>query len=182
MHHAQCETVPERKRKRAGIAPRRLENNLQIGSIEFRPRAHKGIGFENVAGQWPAAKQRVFQECPQPARRSLERDAIRLAVAHLHENAGGQVIVIVGAHARQGVLDLDSEIAQRICVTDTGQHQDLWRLNGSGADDDFAPGVQPLGDAVALALDPGRAPVLDDDARHQRVGEHLEIAARTRRA
>ena len=33
--------------------------------------------------------------------------------------------MIVGAHARQGVLDLDSETAQLCFVTDTGQHQDL---------------------------------------------------------
>ena len=40
--------------------------------------------------------------------------------------------------------DLDAESAQRFAVTDAGQHQNLRRLNGSGANDDFAPGMQPL--------------------------------------
>src|SRR4030095_11222095 len=89
VHHAQREAVPEREWKRAGIAPRRLENDLQVGSIEIRLRAHEGVGLENIARQWPTAKQRVLNEVQNPAWRGLQRDSVRLAVAHLHENAGG---------------------------------------------------------------------------------------------
>ena len=169
--------MTERKGKRARVAPRRLEHDLQVRTVAVRRRAHEGVGLEHVARERAATKQRVLEQVPGAARRGTQRDAVRLGVAHLHEHAGGEVVVIVRADAGQVMPHLDAERAQRLAVADAGEHQDLRRLHRARADDDFAARVQPLQLPGALDLDARRAAVLDEDARHPRVGPHLEIAA-----
>ena len=117
--------MPERKRKCARVAPRRLEDDLQVRTIAVRCRAHERVGFEHVARERSATKERVLEQVPGAARCGAKRDAVRLAVAHLHENARSQMVMVVLANPGQVVPGLDAERAQRFPVADAREHQDL---------------------------------------------------------
>ncbi len=177
VNHAQREAMAERKGERARVAPRRLKDDLQVRTVAVRRRANEGVGLEHVAGERAATKKRVLEQVPGPARCGTQRDPVGLAVAHLHQDAGGQVVMVVRAHPGQVVPGLDAERAQRFAVADAGEQENLRRLHGPGAHDDLAARLQALQLPGALELDARRAAVLEKDSRHQRVGAHLEIAA-----
>ncbi len=141
-------------------------------------RAQEGVGLEHVAREWPAPRDGILQQVPGAARRRTQRYAVRLAVLHLHDDAGCKMVVIVRADARQMMLDVDAVRLERRSVANPGEHQNLRRLNGAGRDHDLAASAHTLAFAADLDFDSRRAPVLDEDPRHERLREDFEVRAR----
>ncbi|MCY1451545.1 hypothetical protein D9M71_684160 [compost metagenome] len=52
-------------------------------------------------------------------------------------NRSGNVVFHALAHARQIRNTLDTELGQMFSIADTGQHQEVWRVNSSSAQDNF---------------------------------------------
>ena len=125
VHDAEREAMAERKGKRARVASRRLKDDLQVRTVAVRRRANEGVGLEHVAGERATTKERVLEQVPGAARCGTQRNPVGLAVAHLHQNTGGHVVMVVRAHSGQVLPGLDAERAQRFAVADTGKQEDL---------------------------------------------------------
>ena len=89
------------------------------------------------------------------------------------------MVVVVGADAGRILHHCDPHLAQMLCGSDAAEHQDLRRLDRSGAEDHLAPRAEhpPVGQ-----LDSGRAAPFDQHPRDMRAGLQVDVAARHRRA
>lgn len=63
----------------------------------------------------------------------------------------------IAAHASQLDARSNAEPAELSPWPDPGQHEDLWRVDGAGAKDDFAGAMRHLPLALPEILDPGGA-------------------------
>ena len=72
--------------------------------------------------------------------------------------------------------DRDAMHAEVIRVTDTGQHQQLGRVDRAATQDDLALAADNPRDRAVCHLDSGRRAVLDDDPPDERLTHDLEIA------
>lgn len=77
--------------------------------------------------------------------------------------------------------DADAVLPEMLTRSDAAQHEELRRVHRSARDDDLARRRRRLGDAAAPVFDAGRATALDDDARRERAGPHLEVGPAQRR-
>ena len=102
---------PSGKREGIAVAARGLEDHLHVRPRQPRLRAYEAGGLEHVAGQRAAAEQRVFEQVARPTGRGAPRDAVRLAVLHLHQHRHGQVIVVVSPDPGQVLRHRDARRA-----------------------------------------------------------------------
>src|SRR5206468_1415640 len=76
----------------------------------------------------------------------------------------------------------DPVATELLGVADTGQHQQLWRLRGAGADDDLAIAGDRARAGPLPHLHADRGPILDDDPSDERPGQDLQVVPLERRA
>ena len=68
------------------------------------------------------------------------------------------------------------DVAQMVGVADAREHQELRRVDGAGAQDDFPGGGQPPGAAGRGAVgDAGGPTAVELDALDQRAGDHFRL-------
>ena len=187
IHDADGEAMAQGKGERVAVAPGRLEHQLDIGPRQFGLRAYVSRGLEHIARQRSGAKQGVFEQIGNTARRGAPRDAVGLRVLHFHQHGHCQMIMVVRADSGQVMLDVDADGAQLLLVTDTRQHQQLRRLDRArreyhltargelpGAAHTRTARTRTARTEIAGAEHcyAGRTSILDDDPHRPRVGQY----------
>src|SRR5579864_7977392 len=85
------------------------------------------------------------------------------------------MILQVFADTTQIVHDVQAKVLQTRTVTDAGQFEQLWRVDGARTQHDFAARFREVVGAAAAVLDADTATVFEDESLCQRAGDHREI-------
>ena len=101
--------MPARQPVPIGVAMRRHENDLQIGAVKARSRAHETIGFEHIARQRSGPAQQILGRDADSAREGAPRQAIGFGVGRAYGNGRGRVIVQMFAYCGQIQQRLDAQ-------------------------------------------------------------------------
>src|SRR6266566_1580538 len=97
----------------------------------------------------------------------------RFGAAVLHTDL--QMILQIDADARYIGDHRDSKVAQDLGRTESGQLQELRRIECAAGDDDFAIGISGAHFAMLDVLDANGAAAQEQDAARERVGDDCEI-------
>ncbi len=129
---------------------------------------------------WARAEDPGLKACKQgPIGPPQPVDGVR-RMGGVH-HADEQVILQVTANAGKVGQDADAELPQLIGRTDAGEHQQLWRVDGSAGENDLAPRTdQRLATAAADHHADGAA-LLDRDADRLHVGQDRKVRTQARR-
>ncbi|SIF82504.1 Uncharacterised protein [Mycobacteroides abscessus subsp. abscessus] len=87
-----------------------------------------------------------------------------------------QVIEQVLTHLWRVVHDRNSELTQSRGLADTRKHQQLGRIDGASTQNDLAPRVDGMGDAVAHILNAHGADAVEQHPARLGVGDHVQVA------
>ena len=93
-----------------------------------------------------------------------------------------QVVLQVLSNRHHILFHRDAVLFQFCGRTDAGQHEQLWRLDRTAADDDFTAGTNDAHLALMLDAYTRGTLVLQQYLFDQGVGEQVEVAARHRRS
>ena len=92
-------------------------------------------------------------------------------------HAGGKMVAQVFAHAGQGVAHFYSMLFQQFRLANSGQLQQLRRIDGAGADHHLAPGQRGALAAVHRVTDAGAAGALERQTVRMGAGDNGQIAS-----
>jgi hypothetical protein len=105
---------------------------LQVRVAHIVIAANEGAGLEVIGGAKAFAEQQPLQPdaqlIPWPGG-AVEGDGLRAGVLDVDL----QVILQITTDPRQVRAHVDPEFTQDIAIADTGEHQQLWRINGAAA-------------------------------------------------
>jgi hypothetical protein len=154
--HAGGEGIEAVQRLAEGVQAQRLHVVLDVRIGQLRAAAREGAQLRRRHAHRPAARQQVLQADAGLAPPAGGNAVQRLRTAHLEHRADLQVVLQVGADARQLVPRRHAHRGQLGAVADARHLQDLHRADRTGAEDELAPcrGPNPLSvlqqlDAVA---------------------------------
>ena len=71
----------------------------------------------------------------------------------------------------------DTEFLQELAIADTGELEELWALDGSGADHDLLRGTRESRFAVVLVFDASCSPPLDTNLLHAHARHDPQVSA-----
>src|SRR2546423_12427709 len=132
-------------------------------------------GAQSVAGKEPArADERAAHE------RNLRVKRDGLAAGDLKVEL--QVILQVLAHTRQLAHHVDAVGGELVSRADARQHQQLGRIDRTGAQNDLAPYPHLVKETAAPISNTDRPTPLEQYARGERARAHRQIAPAHRRA
>ena len=178
QQHAIAGHARVRRQLAADGAGREQRNRaLRIGRCRRRQRAQENRGRHRRDGEIAAAREDVVQavgELAAPvAHRVVERDRLLAA----QDDAAGNMVVEIVADARRIGDHRDAQRLQERRRAEPGKLQELRRIERARSDDHLDIGAGAAFVVADKILDAGRAPAIEQNARGERLGNHLEIGA-----
>ena len=158
----------------------RGEDHRAVGLGQARVSPAKGMHQGRRQAQHAGPAQQPFGalgQQPRPADPVVDG----LGVAGPHDDARAVVVAQVGAHAGQVMRHRHAQALQQPGRADAGQLQQLGRIDGAGADDHLAPGLQLKAGAAALVAQAARDAAVQHDGADLRIGDHRQVGAAHRR-
>ncbi len=156
--------------------------------MELNVRRARGLvgvpepaGLEQGRGDRAGLEQQILQARPERAVR-LRHAIVGVIAGAFADRVEIEMILHVGANARQVVNHRDPGCAQRIGGTDAGELQQSRRADGAAANDHLALGAKGLDAARCADLHADGAAVLDAYLQCRRVQPDREIGSRPRRS
>ena len=164
------------------LGAERRDREFDVGGGEFGPGAREQRRRRADHRQRTPVEHVIFEAGLQFLRIAQHHvvDGDRQFAAQLDR---GRVMVLQALpDARQMVHDRHAELADMLLRPDAGQHQQLRRVDGAAAQDDFARGGRGADLAVAPEPHADGAPAFEQDLLGQRPGDDAQIGALHRRA
>jgi hypothetical protein len=153
----------------SGLDSQWHERQLQVREINSRPAADEATGLEvigsgdSVMTHEPA---QAGEELADPA--VVAKDGYRLQAPVLNHDI--RVVVEVGTHGRQIAARLDAVRPQSFGRSDSGQLQDLGRVDGAAGHYDLGVGIGDFAIAAGCILDSDSPASFQQHPVHQRSG------------
>ena len=157
--------VPDRDRKE-------VEHQVRVVDVVVAP--HEAAALEVVGGPETAAvEQPLVADLRSGAELEARRDRDRLLRRVLDVDL--EVVLEVLPHARHVGDDADAEGAQVVGVADSGELQELGRVDGPTAEDDLARGDRPVQASGPEVVDAGGSLAVETHAGDERKGLDPEV-------
>lgn len=137
LAHEILETVRYRDLARLEVGKKRQELMLHVEVVDIVTALEECPDFEEVCGAESRLEERPLDSKLQPAE-SIELPTYGDAGRRTEPQRRDDVILQISANARKMRKNIDTVLLQLLLVTDSRQHQQVWRTNGAGRKDDFA--------------------------------------------
>src|SRR5688572_11484617 len=160
------EGMPRVRHKAIRLEGERKKLQFEIGMLDARRSPNIGRGFELVACRQPFAPSKPEQSC-QPLGRETRRwvECDRCAAPVLHSKVW--MILQVAADFRTVGDNRNPKPSQHFRGSNTGEHQHLWRVDCTAAQDDLCSGAGYPGSLLLAILHADGARAVENDPLYQ---------------
>ena len=157
----------------ARVAERR-EIQLDVGTFKSFARADEAAALVDAQRQRTTARHRVLQRGAEASAPGAEC-AIERRHARAIDVVDAQVILQVGADRGRMALDRDAERSEMRCVAESGELQQLGRVDCARGEDHFAVRVRGACNAALSVCNAVRTQAIEQDRRGMCVAFDREI-------
>ena len=162
-----------------GRERRRRQQELQVGRVHALGLHEAHHPARHVAGETFAAQVGAHHRAADAVQPQLAHEGTGRAPPRRHDDR--DVVLQIGAHAGTVQPHRQAGLFQHSRRPDARMHQDGWRVDRAGGEDDLAPRPRRLLPAAAQIAQPRGAISVEIQAQHMRAGLHAQVRPPQRR-